>query len=106
MKVLSVSKVSSDDRWCRELCVGPKPVAMGSQKVRVFGSSTPVHDALGLGFSIICLRCSAYMNLIRWDLHAHQLQQMGADVSGFWAFQSHSKSILLMCKLMLLHWLP
>lgn len=62
--------------------MGPKPVAKGSQKVRVFGSSTPVHHALGLGFSNICLRCSAYMNLTRRDLHSHRLLQMGADVSG------------------------
>lgn len=42
-----------------------------------FGSSTPVRNTLGLGLSIICLRCLAYMDLARWDPYAYWLLQMG-----------------------------
>ncbi|ELK11513.1 Protein FAM81B [Pteropus alecto] len=65
MKVLSISKASSVYWQCGELHVGPKPTAMTSQKVRVFGSSASIRDAIGSGLSIICLKCSAYMDLTR-----------------------------------------
>lgn len=38
IKALSVSQASSVDGQCRELCVGPKPVAMTGWKVSVFSS--------------------------------------------------------------------
>lgn len=63
------------------LRVGPKPAAMTSQKVRVFGSSAPVCDAIRSGLSIICQKYSAYMDLTRWYAHVYQLLQRGADIS-------------------------
>lgn len=48
MNILSVSQMSSVDWQQKELPVGLKPMAMKGQ-IRVFGSSAPIHDAIGLG---------------------------------------------------------
>lgn len=54
--------------------------------------SAATYDALGspvMLLSTVCLRCSAYMILTRWNPHANLLLQMGAGSLSVWGDLSH-----------------
>lgn len=83
--------LTSDVKICTSV---PKPVVLMNRKVRVFCSSTLVHDVIELGLSIVCLSRSAYIDLTRWEPHAYHL------------LQNVYEGVSLMCKLTILSWLP
>lgn len=82
------------------------------QKVRVWGSQHTC-DALGKGLTIVCLRCSAYIDLTKRGPYAYQPLQMGAYPGQlqlmfpwFGEFWLYTKALLIMCQLTFLPWLP
>lgn len=115
VQVLSFSRASSVDWWGGALGVGSQVSSYDRLEGQSLGlvANPSICIALGVGSSIVHLRCSASVDLARWEPHAHQLLHMGACPGQSWlallwcgVVRSHPKGALVTFQLASLFWLP